>query len=230
MTYIHQFRSTHFMRMASSVLLLTLTFGLAACSSAPEEVAEEPEMAEETVAESAEGWMVRADGGQGGGTATMEGTDIHIVAGGPPPENGTWYNPAWTHTGDYSFSATLTQNNAATHRQANGLMFGGMNLDGPDQMYSYFVIDHEGNYAIINRDGESTAKVVDWTPSDALMTQGETGGQTNTLAMEVAEGNVMFWINGTEVETVPAADLHTDGMYGFRVGHRLDITVSDVTN
>jgi hypothetical protein len=35
-------------------------------------------------------------------------------------------------------------------------------------------------------------------------------------------------VNGTEVNRQKASALHVNGLYGFRIGHRLDISVTDV--
>lgn len=230
MTLLHYVRSSNLLRIASPILLLTMILGLVACSSATEETATETEPAPDTASATLPaGWAVRADSGAGmDDHMMMEGTSHHFMMGGPPSDNGTFYNAAWTATGDHTYTATLTQNAMATHPTGYGLMFGGSNLGADNQMYSYFEVRQAGEYYIANRNGADVTAVVPWTANDAIMAEGADGKQMNTLSVQVAGDEVVFSINGTEVNRLPAADLHTDGMYGFRIGHRLDVTVSDV--
>lgn len=234
MTYIHQFHSTYTKRMAFPALLLTLTFGLAACSSATEEVEQAAETAEENITAATNvpaGWSFRGDGGTGENSMmmAMAGNTYHCVMGGPPTDTGIFYNPEWTSTGDHTFSATMTENMKATHPTSYGLIFGGTNLDATDQMYSYFLVRQNGEFYIANRDGADVSAVVPWTANDAINKEADDGTQTNTLSVQISGDNVIFSVNGTEVQTVPAAELHTNGEYGFRIGHALDVTITDVT-
>ncbi len=209
------FRSTFAKRY--SVLLLTVCLGLAACFSA---------MAAGNLAD---GWSVRADSGAGTDNKLMvDGGTYHLVMGGPPSNNGTFYNPAWTAKGNHTFSATFTQNAKATHPTSYGLVIGGSNLGAENQMYSYFLVRQAGEFYVANRMGATVTAVVPWTANKAIKPEGADGKQTNTLTVQVAGAEVIFSVNGTEVTRQPAAGLHVDGMYGFRVGHRLDVTVTNV--
>jgi hypothetical protein len=48
------------------------------------------------------------------------------------------------------------------------------------------------------------------------------------LGIRVQGDDVIFIINGTEVTKFVKSKLHTDGMYGFRIGHNLDVDVDQV--
>jgi hypothetical protein len=69
---------------------------------------------------------------------------------------------------------------------------------------------------------------VEWTAHPAIVKQGADGRQTNTLGIQVQGDSVIFTINGTEVTRLPKSKLHTDGLYGFRIGHNLDVDVDQV--
>jgi len=177
----------------------------------------------------ATGWAVRADSGTGADNKlTMEGPAIHIVTAGPPTSNGTFSNPAWTSTGNHTYAATLTQNVKSTHPDAYGLMFGGANLDKDTQSYSYFSIRQAGEFYIATRKGATVTPVVAWTKHAAIKPEGADGKQVNTLSVEVNGANVIFSVNGTEVSRQPATAVQTNGLFGFRVSHRLDITATDI--
>ena len=40
---------------------------------------------------------------------------------------------------------------------------------------------------------------------------------------------MIFMVNGTEVTRLPKSKLHTDGLFGFRIGHNLDVDVDQVS-
>jgi hypothetical protein len=177
----------------------------------------------------ADGWSIKADSGAGADNKLMvEGGTYHFVMAGPPANNGTFYNPSWTANGNHTFSATMTQNAKATHPTSYGLVIGGTNLGAANQMYTYFLVRQAGEFYIANWNGASPTAVVPWTANKAIKPEGADGKQTNTLSVKVDGANVIFSINGTEVNRQPAAGLHVNGMYGFRVGHRLDVTATDV--
>ena len=177
----------------------------------------------------AEGWSVRADSGTGADNKlTMEGAAFHFITGGPPSSNGTYFNPAWTATGNHTFSATLTQNVKATHPDAYGLAFGGANLAGDNQTYTYFEVRQAGEFYIATRKGTVVTAIVPWTNNAAIKPEGADGKQSNNLSVQVNGANMIFSVNGTEVNRQPTTAVQVNGLFGFRVCHRLDITVTDV--
>jgi hypothetical protein len=177
----------------------------------------------------ADGWSVRADSGAGADDKlTVEGSAFHIVTGGPPSNNGTFSNPAWTATGNRAYSATFTQNVKATHPDAYGLMIGGANLADDNQTYTYFEVRQAGEFYIATRKGASVTPVVPWTKNAAIKVEGADGKQTNTLSIQVNGANVIFSVNGTEVNRQPTTAVQSNGLFGFRVSHRLDVTITDV--
>jgi hypothetical protein len=98
-----------------------------------------------------------------------------------------------------------------------------------------------GEYYIANREGDRTwfsprifseklqVTVVGWTANPAIAKQAADGRQINTLGMQVAGEEVVLKVNGAEVKRLPNGKLHTDGMYGFRIGHNLDVDVDQVS-
>lgn len=163
--------------------------------------------------------------------------DVYRFAMGPA---GTFYTTAWTKSGDFQFSARLTQKQAPSHPISYGLMIGGADLGTPKETYSYFLVRNTGQYYIANREGDRTwfspriyseklpVTVVAWTAHPAIVKQAAAGRQTNTLAIQVAGDTVVFKINDVEVTRLPKEKLHTAGMYGFRIGHNLDVDVDQV--
>jgi len=177
----------------------------------------------------ADGWSVHADSGTGADNKlTMEGSGFHFVTGGPPSNNGTYFNPAWVATGNHTFSATLTQNVKATHPDAYGLMIGGANLAEDNQTYTYFEVRQAGEFYIATRKGTMVTPVVPWTKNAAIKPEGADGKQSNNLSVQVNGANVIFSVNGTEVNRQPSSAVLVNGLFGFRICHRLDISVTDI--
>ena len=153
--------------MLRCVVLTALTAMLVvSCAAGPEP--SEPQPAEPQVATApTEDWQVRIDAST---SATdpddtpeieftpMGDTGFHYV-GGPA---GTLWRPGQTASGDYTLSATFTQNVPASHTSFYGLVFGGSDLGEPNQRYLYFQIAQNGTFLIKERTGDETAGPGRW--------------------------------------------------------------------
>jgi hypothetical protein len=172
------------------------------------------------------GWAVRTDRGTADQEKVTEAGGLFHFVMGPA---GTFYNAAWTKTGDYKFSARLTQMKAPSHPTSYGIMFGGSNLAGATQAYSYFLVRNQGEFFIANRDGDARpTTVVGWTAHAAVQKQAADGKQVNVLGVQVQGANVIFTVNGTEVTRLEKSKLHADGLIGLRIGHNIDVDVDQI--
>lgn len=50
----------------------------------------------------------------------------------------------------------------------------------------------------------------------------------NMLAVEIEGDTATFFINGTEVAQMPAADLQTEGVVGLRINHGINVHVENL--
>jgi hypothetical protein len=214
---------THFPRFRCTSLLPIALIALAAVSAN----AQDPDRAVAGNGKFPAGWNVRPDRGTADQINFAQAGDVfHFTMGSA----GTFYKADWTKTGDQKFSARLTQTKAPSHPISYGLMFGGSDLGGANQTYSYFLVRNQGEFFIANKEGSARpTTVVEWTPNAAIVKQGADGRQANTLAIQVQGDNVIFMVNGKEVTRLPKSKVHTDGMYGFRIGHNLDVDVDQVS-
>lgn len=171
------------------------------------------------------GWNVRPDRGEASSISFTQAGDVYHFVMGPA---GTFYNPAWTKAGNYKFSARLTQAKAPSHAISYGLMVGGSNLGTPAPTYTYFLVHNVGEYFIANWEGARPTTVVNWTAHPSIAKQGADGKQINTLGVEVQGNDAIFSVNGTEVKRLPKTQVHTDGLFAFRIGHNLDVDVDQV--
>jgi hypothetical protein len=170
----------------------------------------------------APGWMARTDRGQNFDNIRLveKGTGWDITVG----PGVTLYRENDRATGSYTISATIEQLSSKGHGHGTGLIFGGKDMQAADQVYSYFLVRGDGSYIIKTRTGDETAEVRGWT-KNAAINESELANMTNEVAVSVADGDVIFMVNGTEVDRVPAADLYTDGIVGLRLNHNLDMHI-----
>lgn len=144
------------------------------------------------------------------------------VTGGPA---GTFWNPAQTASGSYTLRGTFNLLKPSGHVNYYGLIFGGSDLDGARETYTYFLVAQNGTFLIRHRAGETVTDVQPRKAHEAVHRPGADGRSTNQLDVRVAAGTVSFAVNGTVVHTAPATSLRTDGLVGARVNHLLDVHV-----
>jgi len=170
------------------------------------------------------GWNARPDRGAATGIKFSETGDVYHFQMGTA---GTMWRNDWTKSGNYTYSARLTQVARASHSISYGLAIGGTNM-GPTPTYTYFLIRQAGEYYIANWEGAGPVAVVPWTANAAIVKQGADGKQQNTLGVQVQGDNVIFSVNGKEVTRLAKSKVHADGIIGFRIGHTLDVDVDQV--
>src|SRR6185503_21054724 len=140
------------------------------------------------------------------------------------PKAAIYYNPANTASGTYTLKGTFTLMKPSGHNNYYGLVFGGSGLEGAQQSYLYFLVAQNGTFLVKRRDGDaSTVNVKARTPNDAIKKPGDDGKSTNALEVRVSGDKIDFVVNGTVVHSEPKGALKTDGFYGIRVNHLLEV-------
>ncbi len=184
-------------------------------------------------AQSPAGWKVRADRStsatdpDGAGTIkfTAAGKGFHAVN----PQAAVYWNPSNAAKGNFTLKGTFTLNEPSGHTNYYGLVFGGSDLDGPKQAYTYFLVAQDGTFLVKKRIGDDkTDNVVAKTPNAAIKKPDASGKSTNTLEVRVAADKVDYVVNGTVVGSSPKTGLATDGVWGIRVNHLLNVNVEDI--
>ena len=179
-------------------------------------------------AQSPEGWKMRVDRSQSAQdpddrpdlTFVSKGKVLH-VKGGPA---GTFWDARNNAAGIYTLKATFNLNQPSSHTNYYGLVFGGAQLEGTNQAYSYFVVAQDGSFLIRQRVGNDV-KDVARAPHQAVKRPDGTGRSTNTLEVRVTGDTVSYVVNGTIVHSLAKNAVTTDGIVGFRVNHQLDVAV-----
>ncbi len=178
-----------------------------------------------------EGWEVRFD---------REGADMddlylvtmppgyHVTTG---PAMIAWH-PDSVAAGNFRVESQTFLFDPGGRREAFGFFVGGSDLQGPDQRYTYFLLREGGEFLVKTRAGTETTVVHDWTAHPAIVSYAtkpeDAGTAENVLALEAAGDQLRFWVNGELVWTGPRAELATDGVFGLRVNHGLNLHMTTI--
>src|ERR1700736_5575334 len=181
-------------------------------------------------AQAPKGWKVRGDHSADASDPDAAGAIKLVVSGtgfhAPNPLAAVYWNPANTATGNYTLKGTFTLMKPSGHTNYYGLVFGGNDLGGPAQSYLYFMVAQDGTWMIKQRAGYETNDVAR-SASDAVKKPDATGKSTNVLEVRVMADKVDYLVNGVVVRSTPknAPTAKTDGMYGLRVNHLLEVQI-----
>jgi hypothetical protein len=186
-------------------------------------------------AQAPKGWKMRVDRSTSASDPDAAG-DIKFVTEGTGyhatnPQAAIYWNPANTATGVYTLKGTFTLMKPSGHNNYYGLIFAGTGLEGPQQNYDYFVVAQNGTWLIKKRDGEATSNIAPKTPNDAVKKPDATGKSVNSLEVRVGTDKVDFVVNGAVVHSEPKTGgmAKTDGIYGIRVNHLLEVQVDGLS-
>ncbi len=147
----------------------------------------------------------------------------------------TYWNPANAVKGDYTVSATFTEpKQDFSHPHPMGLFIGGSKLGTPEQSLMYCVAYRSGNFLIRRFNGDTVTNVMPRTPHAAIKKAATPEESvTQEIAWVVKGGKADCVINGATVASLAVADIvgpgkleSTDGVWGIRVSHNMDLTVS----
>jgi hypothetical protein len=181
------------------------------------------------VAQAPKGWRVRADRSTSASDPDAAGNIKFVTMGSgfhaTNPQAAIYWNPSNTASGSYVLKGTFTLMKPSGHTNYYGLIFGGTDLEGTGQNYSYFMVAQDGTWLIKRREGESTRDVAPKGPNDAVKKPDSSGKSTNALEVRVQPDKVDYVVNGTVVHSTPKTAVKTDGIYGIRVNHLLEVHV-----
>ena len=181
------------------------------------------------LAQAPKGWKMRVDRSTSasdpdapGAIKFMQmGSTLHAVN----PQAAVYWNPANTASGTYTIKGTFTLLKPSGHTNYYGLVFGGSNLDGAAQSYTYFLVAQDGTWLVKKREGEVASDVMSKAASNAVKKPGADGKSVNALEVRVGPDKIDYVVNGTVVQSAPKTGVKTDGVYGIRVNHLLEVTV-----
>jgi hypothetical protein len=185
------------------------------------------------IAQAPKGWMVRADrstsasdpDGAGAIKFVTMGTGFHATN----PQAAVYWNPANTAAGNYTVKGTFTLMKPSGHTNYYGLVFGGSDLEGAKQAYTYFLVAQDGTWLVKKRNGEVASDVLPKKANEAVKKPGADGKSTNALEVRVGADKIDYVVNGTVIGSSPKSTVKTDGIYGLRVNHLLEVHIDGLS-
>jgi hypothetical protein len=186
------------------------------------------------MAQAPKGWMVRADRSTSASDPDGAGAIKFMAMGGGfhavNPQAAVYWNPANTASGNYTVKGTFTLLKPSGHTNYYGLVFGGSDLDNAKQNYTYFLVAQDGTWLVKKRTGDTaTDNVLPKTANAAVKKPGADGKSTNDLEVRVGADKIDYVVNGTVVGSSPKAGIKTDGIYGIRVNHLLEVQIDGLS-
>jgi hypothetical protein len=225
------------MRLAhASALAAAIALLIPAVNAAPQ--AQDPDRKVAGGGITVPGWMgaIDAAAASKGGTindskfAAM-GNDLHLTIG----PAAVYWNPKNTATGNYTVSATFKELKPGMggHPHPVGLFVGGSSLDTDKKTAMYCTVNSAGAVLVRGFNGGTVFTLTTGrggaSPNDAVAKPAADGTVTNTVALTVKDGTVECLVNGKSVGSY-TKDQHklasTDGIYGIRVSHNMEVMVS----
>jgi hypothetical protein len=176
-----------------------------------------------------EGWLTRFD------QPSASEDDLEMFVEMPPGWHvstgpaGIFWTPVNTASGDFRAEMEVYLFDPQGRREAFGIFVGGRELTAADQEYTYFLLRDGGQFIVKRREGAEAPTIRPWTSHSAIRSYADRGDDAsvqNLLAVEARADVVRFFVNGTEVTSLPRAELGVDGVFGFRVNHALNLHVS----
>lgn len=176
------------------------------------------------------GWKQRIDRSTNASDPDAAGTVKFVTMGtgyhATNPQAAVYWNPATKAAGAYTLKGTFVLQKPSGHTNYYGLVFGGDQLDGAAQSYTYFLVAQDGTWLVKRRDGDATKDVAAKAANDAVKKPDASGKSTNALEVRVQADKIDYVVNGTVVGSSPkAAVARTDGIVGIRVNHQLEVHV-----
>ena len=107
-----------------------------------------------------------------------------------------------------------------------GLFVGGRDLDGDGRAFTAFVARRDGSVAVLRYVGDTVTPVVPWKRHEAVtLVQGQEPAK-NVIRVAAEQAAVLLIVNGAEVARVSRDRIPVTGLFGFRVGARVNLHVT----
>lgn len=189
-------------------------------------------------AQSTAGWKQRIDASTDASDPDPAGeVKFTAIPGGfqtSNPKAAVFFNPANTVSGNYTLKGTFSQNARSSHVNYIGFVFGGKDLAGPMESYTYFLIaPQDGTWLVKQRTGPGPMDTKTLTPKTknaAIMMLDANGKATNTIEVRVGADKIDYVVNGMVVGSSPKTGITTDGIWGLRVNHALpDVSITGLS-
>lgn len=185
---------------------------------------------------SVDGWKGKVDAAAAKAGKTVNdskfaasGDDLHLTIG----PAAVYWKDSNTASGNYTVSASFKEPKISSdHPHPYGIFIGGKGLDSDTPTLLYCVAYGNGTFLVRGFNAGAVVTASRRGPNDAVAKAAADGSVTQNIAWTVKDGTASCAINGQTVATFDQAALAangittTDGIYGLRVSHNLDVVVS----
>ena len=186
---------------------------------------------------SVDGWKGRVDRRPASQGKTVNDSKFAAVPGGfrlSVGPAGNFWSDANTASGNYTVKATFKEHKmASSHPHSYGIFIGGADLESDNETLMYCIAYGNGTYSVKTFHGANVTTLVDRAASPALKKADANGESTNDISWRVQGDKATCLINGTEAKTFDKSEVvgpdklkSLDGIYGLRVSHNLELTVT----
>lgn len=183
------------------------------------------------------GWKGRVDRRPASQGKTVNDSKFTAVPGGfrlSVGPAGNFWNDANTASGNYTVKATFKEHKmASSHPHSYGVFIGGADLESDNETLMYCIAYGNGTYSVKTFHGANVTTLVDRAASPALKKADANGESTNEIGWRVQGDQATCLINGTEAKSFARSEVvapdklkSLDGVYGLRVSHNLELTVT----
>jgi len=153
------------------------------------------------------------------------------------PAGNFWSNDN-VASGDYEVKATFKEHAmAASHPHSYGIFIGGADLESDTETLMYCIVYGTGVFSIKTFHGSNVTTLVNREENAVLHKADDKGESTNEIGWRVQGGEASCVVNGTVVKTLGHGEFmgddkisSTDGVYGIRVSHNLELSVTGMTS
>jgi hypothetical protein len=216
----------------ATALIVTLAVGVVVAQDADRKIAGK--------GITAKGWQGKVDAAAAKQGKTVNDSTFMEMGGGYHLQispAAVYWNPSNTAKGDYTVKATFKETKVTSdHPHPYGLFIGGSKLDTDTPNLLYCVAYGNGDVLVRGFSEGKVMTVAKRAPNPAVNKAGADGGVTQEIAWSVTGDKADCLVNGKVAASVAKADIvgpgkleSTDGVYGIRVSHNLDLAVTGLT-
>ena len=151
----------------------------------------------------------------------------HITTG----PAGIYYHSDNKAEGDFTLDSKIYLfDTKGRNREAFGLFIGGKNLKSDNQSYVYFLLRNTGEFLVKERKGSETSTIQGWAKAESMnmFTDETESSAENNFQVKVSGDTITFSLNGEVLANLEKGDLNTDGHFGFRVNHSINLHISSL--
>lgn len=109
-----------------------------------------------------------------------------------------------------------------------GVFVGGKAMESSAAEWVAFVVRGDGSAAVLHRVGGETRPLMPWTRHAGVKPRPAEATVTNVVQVRAEPDSIRFLVNGERVAAFARAALDVNGAFGFRIGSRVNLHVTNL--